>query len=302
MYKVDIEGESTHYFLLLPQITSGSQSSMPTRTTDRVPGMPGPTVSHGLGLHLPRILCLHGGGTNARIFRNQCRSLLEQLKPHFRLVFADAPFYAGPGPDVESVYAQWGPFRSWVRPTAGVMPVTWGPVSLDVDAIDRAIRTAVEADNSAGATGSVVGLLGFSQGAKMAGCLLLRQQEEHSRQKKANEEGETMLQLGLFAVLIAGRGPLNALDDDDARQTPLPLRLPTIHVHGLRDPNLAMHRDLLHRDCVKGTAQVIEWDGDHRVPIKTKDVARVVAAICNVARETGIELGFSEGTGCLDTV
>jgi hypothetical protein len=34
-------------------------------------------------LHLPRILCLHGGGSNAKIFQAQCRKLNAQLKPYF---------------------------------------------------------------------------------------------------------------------------------------------------------------------------------------------------------------------------
>jgi hypothetical protein len=66
--------------------------------------------------HLPRILCLHGGGTNARIFRAQCHIIRRHLENSFRLVFSDAPYISKPGPDVTSVYADWGPFRSWMKP------------------------------------------------------------------------------------------------------------------------------------------------------------------------------------------
>ncbi|EHK97152.1 hypothetical protein M7I_7106 [Glarea lozoyensis 74030] len=51
-------------------------------------------------LSLPRIMCLHGGGTNAKIFRMQCRALIAQLKSEFRFVFAEAPFISEAGPDV----------------------------------------------------------------------------------------------------------------------------------------------------------------------------------------------------------
>ena len=37
-------------------------------------------------LHLPRLLCTHVGGTNARIFRMQCRVLEKHLGHTFRLV------------------------------------------------------------------------------------------------------------------------------------------------------------------------------------------------------------------------
>lgn len=53
-------------------------------------------------LHLPRILCLHGGGTNAKIFHAQCRVLRAELKGIFRLCFAEAPFPSKPGPVSES--------------------------------------------------------------------------------------------------------------------------------------------------------------------------------------------------------
>lgn len=66
-------------------------------------------------LHLPRILCLHGGGSNARIFRAQCRAPRAELSHHFRFVFADAPFSSEPGPDVTSVYKNFGPYRRWLR-------------------------------------------------------------------------------------------------------------------------------------------------------------------------------------------
>jgi hypothetical protein len=49
-------------------------------------------------LYLPRILCLHGGGTNAKIFRAQCRVLRAELGSKFRLCFAEAPFSSQPGP------------------------------------------------------------------------------------------------------------------------------------------------------------------------------------------------------------
>ncbi|KAH1374281.1 hypothetical protein KXW98_003104 [Aspergillus fumigatus] len=67
-------------------------------------------------LHLPRLLCLHGGGTNARIFRMQCRVLEKHLGRTFRLVYAQGQFtVVQPGPDVTSVYKDYGPFRSWLR-------------------------------------------------------------------------------------------------------------------------------------------------------------------------------------------
>ncbi|MCJ1386711.1 hypothetical protein MMC17_009837 [Xylographa soralifera] len=273
-------------------------------------------------LHLPRILCLHGGGSNARIFRTQCRVLRARLAPYFRLIFVDAPYFSGPGPDVVSVYAECGPFRSWILPKhsgrALVTPTSRGPVPAqvilgcaDTDSVDRSIQAAMQQDDRTGATGRWVGLLGFSQGAKLAASMLLRQQTEdegNDRRESLNRQGTHSTtapkRMGTwlrrreyrFAVLLAGRAPLNILVPDTPESSlkhstadePLLLRLPTIHVHGLRDPGISMHRDLLDHCCEKGSTRLVEWDGDHRVPIKTKDTAVVVAIILDVAREAAI--------------
>ncbi|KAL2018151.1 hypothetical protein VTK56DRAFT_1227 [Thermocarpiscus australiensis] len=249
-------------------------------------------------LHLRRILCLHGGGTNARIFRAQCRSLRARLSAHFRLVFADAPFFSGPGPDVESVYAEWGPFRSWMRPQPGTGPRGWGQGAvLDFEAVDEALVAAMREDDWLGASGRWVGLLGFSQGARLAGCLLLRQQLQQQQQEEEEEARDSWLHASSlqpererplsafrfnFAVLMAGRGPL-ATDTEN----PVLLRLPTVHVHGTLDAGLVTHRQLLHCCCAEGSARLVEWCGDHRVPIKSEDVAPVVEAMLDVARESG---------------
>ena len=74
-----------------------------------------PSPSVDLTLHEPRILCLHGGGINARIFRDQCRVLKRSLSSASRLCYAEAAFLSKPGPDVVSVYKSYGPFEAWLR-------------------------------------------------------------------------------------------------------------------------------------------------------------------------------------------
>ncbi|KAJ6119128.1 hypothetical protein N7523_003408 [Penicillium sp. IBT 18751x] len=227
------------------------------------------------GRDLPRILCLHGGGTNARIFKAQCRVIRNHLADSFRLVFADAPFPSPPGPDVTSVYGDWGQFRAWLPlPTIN---------EYVIDKIDESIAAAMNADDRAGATGPWVGLLGFSQGARVAASLLFRQQWYSLHPAVCfdpKDVGAFAPTEYRFAVLLAGRGPLIemcARGDNVQPEFDL-LQLPTIHVHGLQDPGLEMHRDLL-RCCLSSSARLVEWDGDHRVPITTKDVGKVVAEI-----------------------
>ena len=257
-------------------------------------------------LYLPRILCLHGGGTNAIIFHAQCRSLEKALKPTFRLCFAEAPFHSQPGSDVTSVYKDFGPFKAWL---------CWQPEYPDrlvknaVEQIEGSLRNAMSEDDEKGATGEWVGLMGFSEGAKMCASLLYMQQMCATKFGGYSSIGPSFQ----FAVLIAGRAPLvsmtiqlgnttglideasmsDAICSDDHGLTIMPelLELPTIHVHGMRDPGLHLHRRLLHQYCDEGRTRLIEWDGDHRVPIKTKEVAAVVEEIISVFRDTQVLRG-----------
>lgn len=247
-------------------------------------------------LHLPRILMLHGGGTNSRIFHMQCRGLELRMNRHFRLVYAEAPYASTAGPDVLSVYADCGPFKRWVltaEPNAAEAQPreTW-------EGVERAVAVAMDADDGLGATGGWVAVLGFSQGAKMAASILLRQQERPEALGRLRRPGGSFR----FAVLLAGRGPLLQYNPDEANwlgedekfdfQSNVAanrvIRLPTIHVHGLQDPGLYYHRILLNQWCDPASTKLIQWDGNHRLPIKTVDVEKVVNAILDEARKEGV--------------
>ncbi|KAL2810517.1 serine hydrolase FSH [Aspergillus granulosus] len=270
-------------------------------TVIKSPLIPKPDTSN---LHLPRILCLHGGGTNSTIFRAQCRVLIAQLRSHFRLVFADAPFPSEPGPDVVSVYRDFGPFKRWLRSKPEHPHVE--PTSA-VDEIDRSLYIAMEDDNAVGGTGEWVGILGFSQGARVAASLLFRQQV------RTQLLGDSACAIHFrFAVLMAGQGPIVSLDPRlpmnealvDASEIALlgapsaaclargehVLRLPTIHVHGMLDPGIARHRFLLETYCCPRARRLVQWEGAHRVPIKTNDVAALVFEILDVAKLTGVHI------------
>ncbi|EON64279.1 hypothetical protein W97_03510 [Coniosporium apollinis CBS 100218] len=254
-------------------------------------------------LHSPRLLCLHGGGVTGDIFRAQSRALISRLSPTFRLVFADGPFFCDPGPGIVPVYADWGPYRRWLR---------WLPTHAEVDAetaieeVFYNIRTAMDEDTARGASGEWVGVMGFSQGAKMAASLLYEQQV---REEKLGSEIPGPLGEGVrlrFAVCMAGRAPLVALSEEamgedmvDASQisegfqfgeggSRSVLRLPSLHVHGLKDAGLHLHRRLLEQYCEKGSTTLVEWDGDHRIPLKSKDADLVTNAIFDIARKTGV--------------
>ncbi|KAK3073507.1 hypothetical protein LTR53_004846 [Teratosphaeriaceae sp. CCFEE 6253] len=247
-------------------MTSTPASQRPSRAPSPLPPAPE-------DLTLPRILCLHGGGVTAEIFRLQSRSLIKYL-PAFRL--------------------DYGPFRRWLR---------WLPEHPAIDdesAVEEVfynIKTAKDGDEG---TGPWVGMLGFSQGAKLASSLLYEQQVHIEKEGKAETDYK-------FAVLLAGRSPIVSFSDrsrSDATvaagaisegfhyegASPHVLRLPTIHVHGLNDAGLHLHRKMLRQYHDPSAVTVIEWDGTHRVPIKKTDVEPIAAAIYKVAREQGVDV------------
>ncbi|KAF2132993.1 hypothetical protein P153DRAFT_354432 [Dothidotthia symphoricarpi CBS 119687] len=261
---------------------------------------------------LPRILCLHGGGVNATIFAVQSRSLIRHLQHSFRLVWVDGPFFCDPHPDIVQVYGTYSPFRRWMR---------WLPEHAEIDdescieEIGYALRSAMEDDNRAGATGEWVGLMGFSQGANLSASLLLEQQ---AREEKAQESGQKNMlgPIGIpglnwkFGVLLAGRAPPKNLHPEILTSQSLVsagdissgfqfckdisdeaiLKKPTLHVHGMADAGLYLHRKLLHEYCREGTATLVEWEGAHRLPLKSKDVDRVVGAMYDLAESTGVRV------------
>jgi predicted esterase len=284
-----------------PKARMASQATALSRPSEDDVNTSTTTPSQDPALRLPRILCLHGGGTNARIFRAQCRVLERELRSRCRLCYADAPFPASqPGPDVTSVYGSYGPFRSWLEENSD------NNSDRDADAtgskIHEALQRAIAADDGRGATGEWVGLLGFSQGAKICASLLFSQQMQMQMQMglPANHTRANDATAGpafRFAILMAGRGPLVALRSGAGAEALRALalgiaerghllRIPTIHVHGREDAGLELHRRMLHQYCDSRYKCVVEWDGEHRVPIKTKDVLLVAEAILAVIADT----------------
>ncbi|EME39929.1 hypothetical protein DOTSEDRAFT_47430 [Dothistroma septosporum NZE10] len=241
----------------------------------------------------PRILCLHGGGVTGDVFRQQARALIKNL-PAFRLVFADGPFFCDPGPGIVPVYQDCGPFRRWLR---------WLPEHPPIDddaAIEEVMYSIETCKKEDTGTGPWVGLIGFSQGAKLSASLLYDQQIRKEKEGKVDTDYK-------FAVLLAGRSPLVSFCEHSRSpacvspgdvsegfhhegKSPHILRLPTLHVHGLNDAGLHLHRKMLMQYHDPKTATVIEWDGTHRVPIKKANVQPICDWIYKTAKENGVDV------------
>jgi predicted esterase len=252
-------------------------------------------------LSLPRILCLHGGGVSGRVFRLQCRTIIAQLATTFRLVFMDGPYLSKPHKDIVAVYGTLGPFFRWL-PWHNDQPDL--PPSAAADDIMNACLEAMDRDPG---SGPWVGVLGFSQGAKVAASLLWAQQRAEELCGLGGENAHLLPQTQFkFGVLMAGSAPIIHLDArlpqprhiaapalftsafQDYPETPNglhALHIPTLHVHGLQDEGLDGHRRLLKTYCKRGSTRLVEWDAGHRLPIKSRDVQVVVSQILDMAEE-----------------
>ncbi|KAL9054103.1 MAG: hypothetical protein Q9162_004360 [Coniocarpon cinnabarinum] len=137
---------------------------------------------------LPRLLCIHGGGVTAEIFALQLRSFRAALSSTFRLVFADGPFFCNAGPGMLPVYAGMGPYRRWLRWIDAEHPEVGDDEALEE--IEYKVRETMEEDDARGGKGEWVGLVGFSQGAKVSASILydcqLRLEEQ--RRKSGKED------------------------------------------------------------------------------------------------------------------
>ena len=244
-------------------------------------------------LSLPRILCLHGGGVTAQIFHLQCRGLLRPLTPHFRLVFADGPYSSDLHEMLTPFYGHLGSARRW-----SIWKEEHELVDTDecIAQMETCMVRAMEGDKEG--TGEWVGLMGFSQGAKLSMSILLENQLRR-------DEGEGIPGFAgvhwRFGIVLAGRALPYSLSDrtksnphfDPPGQMPRDgvaatrftgrLETPTLHVHGLRDQGIEMQRQLFNNFCGEGSAKLIEWDEGHRVPFKPADVKVVGEGILEVA-------------------
>lgn len=215
---------------------------------------------------LPCLLCLHGGGTSATIFSIQTGRLRRALAKHFRFVFVDGPFECPAGPGVLPFFEGMGPYRRWIS-EAG-----------DEEGKVRPLLQKTMAEDG----GNFVGVLGFSQGARLALGLLHEKQEGHP---------EALNNFG-FGVFICGTYPPLGMGSEMFPVTPTAqfesqywdgkhegiINVPSVHVIGDRDPYSHKSR-LLARCSEPSSATVMEFSMGHHLPTSPADTQRLADKI-----------------------
>ena len=200
--------------------------------------------------HLPRLLCLHGGGTSAMIFKIQTRRLQWALRSTFKFVFADGPFVSGPGPGVLPVFAGCEPYFSWLKRES--------PTPEQDQRRVRQVLLKLMKDDG----GEFVGLMGFSQGATLTAGLLADQVEGNA------PDGMPKWQFGV--MLCGGFPPLSM----SLARSPSSRPSRGVDAHGeTRDPDedeiihvpSVLVRGTLDPHCEKGRRQVKYFDPESAI-------------------------------------
>ncbi|KAL8809936.1 MAG: hypothetical protein Q9223_002783 [Gallowayella weberi] len=226
---------------------------------------------------LPCLLCLHGGGTSGYIFDIQTRRLQRALAKHFRFVFVDGPFECAAGPGVLPFFEGMGPYRRWINQDG-----------CDEDKVRPLLKQKMAEDG-----GNFVGVLGFSQGARLALGLLHEKQER--RAEAFDEFG--------FGVFICGTYPPLGLSSALFPVTPTAqfesqyweekhkniLSIPTVHVIGNKDPFL--HKSQLLSKCSDPTSTtILEFSMGHHLPVAPADTQRLANRVIALHRNYEHEL------------
>ncbi|KAL1619940.1 hypothetical protein SLS56_009907 [Neofusicoccum ribis] len=222
----------------------------------------------------PKILCLHGGGANARIMEAQTARLGLIIRKHFDLVFLDAPIECEAGPGILPVFEGEEPFRRWHEDAHAAAKGT--AHARQMERVRQLLLGAIRQQ------GPFVGVLGFSQGAKTAMQLLLLQEE------RPQDVGG--IKFGVFTcgtvppedLLFAQRGGEGEAEAETQR--PATVRVPTLHVIGDADP-WRLESEKLPEFCDAATRRVFPFKGGHHFPAIAAENQKMADLILEVYRE-----------------
>ncbi|KAK4160648.1 putative serine hydrolase [Cladorrhinum sp. PSN259] len=195
----------------------------------------------------PKILLLHGSGTNPIIFKTQSRKLAALISPEFELVYLTGFHERGPGPGVLPFFEGAEPYYKWLSDdTLEEEELHW------TSGLEQLLE---EYDDN----GPFAGVIGFSQGAK-AGMYLVRRLEEEGRP------------VGFF-MSICGTSPFQGSFEGEKgekyRQSLLQGRVSrtqSYHVIGSDDP-WRLQSEALLEFFDGNVARVCRFQGGHHMPL-----------------------------------
>lgn len=212
----------------------------------------------------PKILLLHGSGTNPLIFQIQSRKLAALLSPHFELIYLAGFHECAPGPGVLPYFEGAEPYFKWLSDSElAEEELHW------TSGLERLVEQFV-------AQGPFVGVIGFSQGAK-AGMYLTRRLENEGRAVS-------------FFMSVCGTVPFQGVkygEKGEKYKESLDeggiVKTESIHVIGIDDP-WRTESETLVEFFAERTRRVVRCKGGHQMPAEDV-VNRQLVAIMLAAYE-----------------
>lgn len=209
----------------------------------------------------PAILCLHGGGTSAGIFAVQTQRLRRELSDYFDFVIIDAPFTSKPGPGVLPVFEGCGPFLRWNADESNP------PVAPEesIEAVQRIIAAQAMTGNP------FIGVMGFSQGCRMASGVLLSQRDQA---------------FGLrFGIFLNPTWPA-MLPESMQNLSSQKLQVPILAVFGSGDRYRSQGEKLVREICDPNRLATLTFKIGHAIPSNAQDTALLADGILSLQSST----------------
>ncbi|ORZ37618.1 serine hydrolase FSH [Catenaria anguillulae PL171] len=204
-----------------------------------------------------RILCLHGYTQNATIFSKRTGVLRKFLKNRADLVYISAPHtptLSIASPDTDPSSGDEGQCAWWNFDTESHPPIYAG-FSDSMTVLKHALESQ----------GPFDGILGFSQGAAMAGMLALTMH----RDPTWTSHGPLK-----FVVCVSGFASRDPAHADAYVDTKVKCPTPSLHVWGLNDEWVTPDRSKALAEAFEGPS-VYEHQGAHYVPMDAAGKAAV---------------------------
>lgn len=163
---------------------------------------------------------------------------------------------------MQPYYAQLKPYRRWHQDgnTIGLFDVTAEDVERERRIVRDFLKGVIDHENGTSGPGAgVVGVMGFSQGTRVATAVCL--DPELGKHIK-------------FAIMICGVCPSLPLSAAEIRLS-RPLDIMSVHVQGSGDPWSAKGTRLSKQYFNQTLATVVRFKGGHEIPVKTGDVQSI---------------------------
>ncbi|ORX86867.1 hypothetical protein K493DRAFT_306994 [Basidiobolus meristosporus CBS 931.73] len=206
-----------------------------------------------------RILCLHGMGTSAEIFRIQTGAIREQLDSMCEFTFLEAPLICDPAEGIRDFFV--GPYRTFYS----------APPSREelMDAHSYVLQFIEE-------EGPFDGVMGFSQGAALAAAILIRDHEHHP------------YPMFKFAIFFCGTRPWNIETGDRyeamGKKASTPghglIHIPTCHIVGRKDQWYEESLGLL--SLCDGMTVCFDHRKGHTLPMSLQETKPIVKSILEI--------------------